>query len=82
MKASIAAAVAAALMMASCSTFRDVAACENAAVQQALAERAYGSAVDAHEAAHKSGEEHSDSEIFDARVTMILTEAETRQQCG
>ena len=57
-------------------------ACEAAAVQQALAEQAYGTAVESHEAAHDSGADHSDDEIFDARVAMILAEAETRQQCS
>lgn len=57
-------------------------ACADAAVQQALAEQAYGTAVESHEAAHDSGVDHSDGEIFDARVAMIVAEAETRHQCG
>ena len=71
-----------ALAGAACSSAGPSTACANAALQQALAEQGYGSAVEAHEAAHESGEEHSDSEIFDARVAMILAEAETRRQCG
>ncbi|WP_419945402.1 hypothetical protein [Candidatus Poriferisodalis sp.] len=56
--------------------------CQAAALQQTLAEQAYGTAVESHEAAHDSGVDHSDDEIFDARVAMILAGAETRHQCG
>lgn len=82
MRANFAAAIAAALIVASCSPSDGAEACANAAVQQATAEQAYGGAIESHEAAHASGEDHSDDEIFNARVTMILAEAETRRHCG
>ncbi|WP_419842210.1 hypothetical protein [Candidatus Poriferisodalis sp.] len=65
-----------ALAIAACSAVEPSAACANAA------ERAYGTSVEAHEAAHAAGEDHTDEDIFDARVAMILAEAETRRHCG
>ncbi len=69
-------------MLVACSASGPSAACANAAVQQAAAERAYGTSVEAHEAAHAAGEDHTDGDVFDARVAMILAEAETRRLCG
>ena len=82
MRAGIAAAFALALTIASCSTSGGSDACANAAVQQATAEQTYGGAIESHEAAHASGGDHSDQDVFDARVAMILAEAETRRKCG
>ncbi|WP_419842846.1 hypothetical protein [Candidatus Poriferisodalis sp.] len=78
----VAALLTSALAIAGCSAVEPSAACANAAVRQAAAERAYGTSVEAHEAAHAAGEDHTDEDIFDARVTMILAEAETRRHCG
>ncbi|WP_420622101.1 hypothetical protein [Candidatus Poriferisodalis sp.] len=67
--------------------------CESAAWAQADAEQRWGQAIEAHDAAHQTAEDHageldgpdhdaSAESIVAARVAMIIAEAETRRECG
>lgn len=57
-------------------------ACRRAATNQAATETEWARQIELHSAAHSAGEEHSDDELFGARVDMLIAEAETRRQCG
>lgn len=87
----IAALTAAALGAASFACSATSSACEDAALAQALAEQAWGNAIEAHEAAHHAEEDgeavdHDEHErtarqIVDARIIMIVAEQNTRNSC-
>ena len=68
--------------------------CEQAAIEQALAEDQWTQLFEEHAQAHEAlsdnpeseavheAHDHSAEMLFDARVNMIFAEAETRRRCG
>ena len=57
--------------------------CRAAAEAQAQAEIAWGMTVEAHDAAHVTGDEHAAAEgqLFTDRVEMIIATAEVQRAC-
>ena len=92
--ASPAALIAAGLLASSCSGHMSATACEQAAVNQAIAEQTWQEEFHEHalldEAVSEDPESgsaasdhnHSAEALFSARVNMILAEAETRRECS
>ena len=83
--------VAAAVLAGSCSSSLDSEACTLAAESQAIAEDRWTSLLREHAAADhdlaedlasQSAHDESAGLVLDARVEMILAEAETRRICG
>lgn len=68
------------LLAAGCSASTE--ACAQAALALAETELRLTEAYATHAADHESGANHDDAEVLDARVEMILAEAETRRACA
>lgn len=86
--------MAAGLLASSCSGDISVQACEQAALNQTIAEQAWQEELEQHVLADETlagnpesssalgDHDHSAEALFSARVNMILAEAETRRECN
>lgn len=71
------------LFSAACGREGNTASCQATATKQAEAELAWSSSLEAHAAAHETGQEHSavEEQTFVSRVALIVATEATRRAC-